>query len=261
VATSRAKPIPPCPKRRRPKKNSCLSFKRQSVQSRIALGERRGQWVRRLGALELADFQPELKGPLCAVTQGFSLHAAVYCAPWEREKLEKLCRYIARPALSEERLQLRPSGDILLKLKTKDSDGTSHLLFSGLEFLEKLAALVPPPRIHLTRFFGCLAPHAKIRSQIVPKKEVVSEQPTAARADAQASTTPKKSHRIGWAELLARVFQIDMKHCPNCGSETFKPIAAILETSVIRKILIHLKLPDKPPDIAPARLPRQMSFV
>ena len=66
---------------------------------------------------------------------------------------------------------------------------------------------------------------------------------------------------MGWAELLARVFQIDMKHCPNCGSENFKPIVAILETSVIRKILTHLKLPDKPPDIAPARLPRQMSFV
>jgi hypothetical protein len=69
-----------------------------SVQSRIALGDRRGQRVRRLGALESADFQPELKGPLCAVSAGFSLHAAVYCAPWERDKLEKLCRYITRPA-------------------------------------------------------------------------------------------------------------------------------------------------------------------
>jgi hypothetical protein len=231
-----------------------------SVQSRIALGERKGQRVRRLGALEWADFQPELKGPLCAATQGFSLHAEVYCAPWEREKLEKLCRYIARPAIAEERLQMRPSGDILLRLKTPYSDGTSHLLFSGLEFVEKLAALVPPPRIHLTRFFGCLAPHAKIRSAIVPKKEEVSE-PPAAGLESETSGAPKKSRRIGWAELLARVFQIDMKHCPACSSENFKPVAAILETSVIRKILTHLKLPDKPPDIAPARLPRQMSFV
>jgi hypothetical protein len=63
---------------------------------------------------------------------------------------------------------MRPSGDVVLRLKTPYSDGTSHLLFSGLEFVEKLAALIPPPRIHLTRFFGCLAPHAKIRPQIVP---------------------------------------------------------------------------------------------
>ena len=79
----------------------------------------------------------ELKGPLCAQVSGFSLHAAVYCAPWEREKLEKLCRYITRPAVAEDRLKLQPNGDIVLRLKTKYSDGTSHLLFSGLEFVEK----------------------------------------------------------------------------------------------------------------------------
>jgi len=235
-----------------------------SVQSKIAMGERKGQRVRRIGAAEFMDFQAELKGPLCAVTQGFSLHAEVYCAPWERDKLEKLCRYIARPAVAEERLSLRPSGDVVLKLKTQYSDGTSHLLFSGLEFVEKLAALVPPPRIHLTRFFGCLAPHAKIRSAIVPKK-VEAPEPlisTGNEADEQKTTeekTPKKSRRMSWAELLARVFAIDMKHCPNCGGENFKPIAAIVDTSVIRKILTHLGLPYEPPDITPARI-RQMSF-
>ena len=50
-------------------------------------------------------------------------------------KHEKLCRYIARPAVAEDRLSLRPSGDIVLKLKTPYSDGTSHLFFSGLEFV------------------------------------------------------------------------------------------------------------------------------
>lgn len=231
-----------------------------SVQSKIALGERKGQRVRRLGAIDLGDLQAELKGPQCASSTGFSLHAAVYCAPWEREKLEKLCRYIARPAIAEDRLQMSPSGEIILKLKTKYSDGTSHLLFSGLEFVEKLAALVPPPRIHLTRFFGCLAPHAKIRSQIVPKKDQDSEQTKAALpADTKAEAEPKKTRRIGWAELLARVFAIDMKHCNQCGGD-LKPIAAILEFSAIKKILGHLGLPDKPPDIAPSRLPHQLSF-
>jgi len=231
-----------------------------SVKNRIAMGERKGQRVRRLGALEYSDFAPELTGPLCAMTQGFSLHAAVYCAPYEREKLEKLCRYITRPAVSEDRLSLQPSGDIVLKLKTKYSDGTSHLLFSGLEFVEKLAALVPPPRIHLTRFFGCLAPHAKIRSQIVPKTQIVPEAATATCGDPTTSDPAKKKRRMGWAELLARVFAIDMLHCPSCQSENFKPVAAILELTAIRKILSHLGLPDKPPDIAPPRLPAQLCF-
>ena len=93
----------------------------------------------------------------------FSLHANVYCGPEQRDKLEKLCRYVARPAVAEERLKLKGNGDVLLRLKKPYSDGTSHLVFSPMEFLEKLAALVPPPRAHLTRFHGVLAPHAKIR--------------------------------------------------------------------------------------------------
>jgi hypothetical protein len=179
-----------------------------SVQSRIAMGERKGRRVRRLGVLELHDFQAasELKGPLCATSAAFSLHAAVYCAPWERGKLEKLCRYIARPAVAEERLELKASGDVVLKLKTKYSDGTSHLLFSGLEFVEKLAALVPQPRIHLTRYHGCLAPHAKIRSEIVPKKEPETDSTPA--TPAAAPDKPPAVRRIGWAELQARVFLI-----------------------------------------------------
>ena len=126
-----------------------------------------------------------------------------------------------------------------------------------IAFIEKLAALIPPPRIHLTRFHGCLAPHAKIRSQIVPKKEEVSDQTQLPVAPVHPA--PKKTNRYGWAELLARVFAIDMKHCPGCGGD-LQPVAAILEFSAIKKILEHLGLPDKPPDIAPARLSSQMSF-
>ena len=236
-----------------------------SVQNRIAMGERKGQRVRRLGSLEWNDLHPELSGPLCAQVSGFSLHAAVYCAPWERQKLEKLIRYVARPAVAEERLKLQPNGDVVLRLKTKYSDGTSHLLFSGLEFVEKLAALIPQPRIHLTRFFGCLAPHAKIRSQIVPGKEEKEEPPgsTDSAKDADkaegASTHPHPSRRISWARLLARCFDIDLTRCQDCGGE-LKIVAAILETAAIRKILGHLGLPDLPPSVAPPRLSPQMSF-
>jgi hypothetical protein len=228
-----------------------------SVQSRIAMGERRGQRVRRLGCLEARDYHAELEGDLCANSVGFSLHAAVYCAPFERGKLEKLCRYVARPALAEGRLQLRPSGDLILKLKTRYSDGTTHLLFSGLEFIEKLAALIPQPRIHLTRYFGCLAPHAKIRRLVVPKTEEPDD--PEAKKEVGAGEEPRPTHRIPWADLLERVFSIDFKHCPQCGG-AFKPIAAILEPDVIHKILTHLRLPTKPPDIAPARLAPQLSF-
>ena len=152
---------------------------------------------------------PELNGSLCASVAQFSLHANVYCGPEQRDKLEKLCRYVARPAVAEERLKLKGNGDVLLRLKKPYSDGTSHLVFSPMEFLEKLAALVPPPRAHLTRFHGVLAPHAKIRSQVVPAERPKPE---------GESAVPRKA-RMSWAKLLKRVFGIDMESCGHCGGE------------------------------------------
>jgi hypothetical protein len=89
-------------------------------------------------------------------------------------------------------------------------------------------------------------------------------------AQAQAATEAKaatecetetvqctRPHRIGWARLLERVFDIDMQHCPNCGAGELKIIAAILERPVIQKILHHLGLDPQPPPKGPARQPRE----
>jgi Putative transposase len=95
-----------------------------------------------------ADF----KQNLCANLQGFSLHAAVRCAAHERNSLERLCRYITRPALANERVRCNGTGQVVLTLKTAWRDGTTHLVMSPLEFMQRLAALVPRPRLHLIRF-------------------------------------------------------------------------------------------------------------
>ena len=75
---------------------------------------------------------------------------------WEEQKLERLARYITRPAVSEKRLSLTPSGNIRYQLKTPYSDGTTHVIFEPLDFIAKLVALVPKPRVNLTRFHGVL---------------------------------------------------------------------------------------------------------
>ena len=64
---------------------------------------------------------------------GFGLHAGVAAQVWERYKLERLCRYISRPAVSEKRLSLTSAGNIRYKLKTAYSDGTTHVIFESLE--------------------------------------------------------------------------------------------------------------------------------
>ena len=78
--------------------------------------------------------------PLCADIDGFSLHAAVRVEAHDRKRLEQLCRTITRPALSDERVQLNAAGQVELKLKTPWRDGTTHLVMSPLEFMQRLAA-------------------------------------------------------------------------------------------------------------------------
>ena len=72
-------------------------------------------------------------------------------APTCRQALEQLWRYITRPALANERVQTNAAGQVVLKLKTAWRDGTTHLVMSPLEFMQRLAALVPRPRLHLIR--------------------------------------------------------------------------------------------------------------
>ena len=144
---------------------------------------------------------------------------------------------------------------MLLKLNTPWRDGTTHLVMSPLEFMQRLAALVPRPRLHLIRFHGVLAPNAKLRAPVVPQGPEVAEPATeaAVASECEAETVQGRPHRISWARLLKRVFDIDMQHSPNCGAGELKIIAAILERPVIEKILTRLGLEPQAPPKAPER--------
>jgi hypothetical protein len=74
-----------------------------------------------------------------------------------------------RPPLATERLSLLPDGRLLYRLKRCWRDGTSHVIFEPGELVEKLAALVPPPRFNLVRYHGILAPSAAWRPLVVPE--------------------------------------------------------------------------------------------
>ncbi len=72
----------------------------------------------------------------------------------ERAKLERLCRYITRPAISTKRLSLTHNGRVRYELKTPWRNGTTHVIFEPLDFISRLVSLVPKPRVNLTRFHG-----------------------------------------------------------------------------------------------------------
>ena len=92
-------------------------------------------------------------GPCCAAVAGFSVHAGVCVPARDRVRLERLCRYAGRPPVATERLSMLPDGRLWYRLKRRWRDGTRGLVFEPLELIERLAALVPPPRFHLTT--GC----------------------------------------------------------------------------------------------------------
>ena len=161
---------------------------------------------------------------------GFSLHAGIACKSHQRKKLERLCRYITRPAIAERRLSLANNGNVVIALKTPYDDGTTHVVLSPMEFMGRLAALVPRPRVNLTRFHGVFSPNSKLRKDVVPQHPV--EEPE----------NPKpKTYSMTWAQRLKRVFAIEIEKCEKCGGPV-RIIASIEDPDVIQKILKHLGL-------------------
>lgn len=96
------------------------------------------------------------------------MHAGIDIAPGQRARLERLCRCVSRPPMATERMALTSCGQVRYQLKTPYRDGTTHLVIEPLDLMARLAALVPPPRMHLTRYHGVFAPHSKLRAAVTP---------------------------------------------------------------------------------------------
>jgi hypothetical protein len=126
-----------------------------SITYRIATGPREGQKV---FTLQTQPAEPDRPRPQVAESSGFSLHAGIAATAWQRDKLERLARYVSRPPVATDRLALTGGGHVRCALKTPYRDGTTHVVFEPEDFIARLAALVPKPRAHLTRYHGVFAP-------------------------------------------------------------------------------------------------------
>ena len=139
-----------------------------SISYRIAVGPRAGQkrfTLQTVPARSESDQQGDRNG---ANAGGFSLHAGLDIEHQQRAKLERLCRYVSRPPMAEERLALTSSGQVRYQLKSPYRDGTTHIVMEPLDLIARLGALVPPPRRHLTRYHGVFAPQSKLRAAATP---------------------------------------------------------------------------------------------
>jgi len=57
---------------------------------------------------------------------------------------------------------------VVYTLKTPHRDGTTQVAFEPVDFVARLAALVPKPRVNHTRYHGVLAPNHRCRGLITP---------------------------------------------------------------------------------------------
>ena len=112
-----------------------------SVQGLVATGPRRGCRVLRLGRTG-EDANAAVIGRRCTDVAGFNVHANTCALANERERLEILVRYLARPPIANDRLSELPDGRLALKLKQAWRDGTTSVVFTPHELMEKLVALV-----------------------------------------------------------------------------------------------------------------------
>jgi hypothetical protein len=161
---------------------------------------------------------------------------------------------LSRPELSERRPSLTAGDKVRYQLKTPYNNGTTHVVFEPLDFLGRLAALVPRPRVNLTRYHGVFAPNSAHRA-LVTRARRGKSRADAARADAR---TPRERHAaMRWAQRLKRVFGIDIETCAGCGG-TMRIIACIEDPVVIKAILAHLAGKARP--VHAPRLPPASAF-
>jgi len=135
----------------------------------LLLLERRGI-DEEVESLEEDEASVELEAtvpPRCVRQGGMSLHADVAVPARDRQRLARLCRYVARPPLALGRLEAMADGRLAYRLKTPWRDGTTRVVMERRELLERLAPLIPPPRAHQVRYHGLLAPCASGRARVV----------------------------------------------------------------------------------------------
>ena len=166
------------------------------------------------------------------------MHAGVVVSASDRKGRERLLRYCTRPPLSLERLSVLDDGRIAYAIR-KPWGNETHRVMSPLQFLARLAALIPPPRHPLIRFYGVFAPHPSWREKVVPirlacchqRDENGSCSPDSATAAATTAITVARIVKPSTLPILARRCSEPAPHCVAPVAPRYVAPAAIREPS------------------------------
>jgi hypothetical protein len=194
---------------------------------------------------------------------GVNVHAEVAIDGRDRQRLEHVLRYMARPPLALDRLSLRDDGYVVYRFKKTWRDGTHAVVLSPADFIARLCALVPPPRFHLMRYLGVLAGHSSLRAEVVPKKPAAppkqlplfdeADEPTTSAKSATKKTAEPSRHPWSW--LLQRVFAVDILKCEKCGGR-LRIVEIAKKPNEIARVLNERGYARAPPRAPPDAEPR-----
>ena len=188
---------------------------------------------------------------------GFLLHAATRVAADDRAALERLLYYCARPAVSARRLTYRREESLAVyRSKDNRSGRDLRLVFPAVDFIGRLARLIPPPRKNIVRYYGALGPNSPLRPLIVKEALARSKTNPLAAVGRTAREVGKglAAAARAWARILSRIFEVDPLVCTRCGGR-MEPVAAILRDKSLVRLLDHLGLSTEFPKLTPARSP------
>jgi len=187
--------------------------------------------------------------PRCAICEGYNLHAGQSAE--DRESIERMARYVLRPPLARERLERREDGMLVMRLKKPWADGSASFLFTPVEFLGRLSAIIPPPNINTIIYSGVLAGRSAWRAEVVPPPPA-REKPGFLHKE--GIPEPKRRWWVcSWAELLYRVFLSEGLECPRCGKK-MRLRAIVMPPATIRvRDGLNRAAARAPPDLAEAK--------
>ena len=191
-----------------------------------------------VGNTPTSSTSPSTAKGIVAQYEGINVHADTVIDGRDRKRLERLVRYIARPPIAQDRLEVLRDGKIKYSMKKVWRDGTSAVVITPHDFMKRLCAMVPAPYFNMTRFYGVLAPHSATRKHIVSNPEVSPPQqmPLFGKDLDEPNPEKKTTSRMSWSKLLARIFKVDVSICPKCNGQ-MKIMDAVTKNATIRSVL------------------------
>jgi hypothetical protein len=194
----------------------------------------------------------EIEKMLTYENSGFSLDASVRIHSWDREGLERLIRYCARPCFAGENLRWN-GRRLVYHLSKPTHKGQTSIQLDPLEFLDKISALIPLPHRHLRHYHGVFAPNSPLRKRVVACAKRRLDQTISPSIRNVVERAKRVS--LDWARLIARIYEVDPLICSRCGNR-IKILGFVTHKSEIYRILRGIGWPIKSHDFdSPYDLP------